>query len=70
MTPKAETSPAETGKWTTESKDPPHGKGNRPQNERAATEWEKIFANCASDPRVASKMYEELIESKSRKDPR
>ena len=30
---------------------------------RKPTEWEKIFANCLSNKRLISKIYEELLSS-------
>ena len=39
-----------------------HSKGNHQQNERQATEWEKISANDTSNKGLISKIYKELIQ--------
>ena len=38
-----------------------HGKGNHKQNKRQPTEWEKIFANDATDKGLVSKIYKQLL---------
>ena len=38
-----------------------HSKGNHKQNERQPTEWEKIFANNATDKGLISKIYKQLM---------
>ena len=37
-------------------------KGNHKQNERRPVEWEKIFANNATDKRLISKVYKQLLQ--------
>ena len=39
-----------------------HSKGNHKQNERQPTEWEKIFANEATDRGLISKIYKQLMQ--------
>ena len=39
-----------------------HGKGDHKQNKKPPTEWKKIFANKATDKRLISKIYKQLIQ--------
>ena len=39
-----------------------HSKGNHKQHERQPIEWEKIFANEATDKRLISKIYKQLMQ--------
>ena len=39
-----------------------HSKRNDKQNEKIPTEWEKIFANNATDKGLISKIYKQLIQ--------
>ena len=39
-----------------------YSKENNQQNEKAATKWERIFANNISGKRLISKIYKELIQ--------
>ena len=39
-----------------------YSKENNQQNEKAATEWERIFLNDISGKGLISKIYEELIQ--------
>ena len=39
-----------------------HSKGNHKQNERRPTEWEKIFANDATNNRLVSKIHKLLMQ--------
>ena len=38
-----------------------HSKGNHKQNERQPTEWEKLFANNATNKGLIFKIYKQLI---------
>ena len=39
-----------------------HSKGNHKQDERQPSEWEKIFANEATDKGLISKIYKQLVQ--------
>ena len=39
-----------------------YSKGNHKQNEKALTDWEKIFANDVTDKGLISKIYKKLIQ--------
>ena len=39
-----------------------HSKGNHKQDKRQPSEWEKIFANEATDKGLISKIYKQLME--------
>ena len=39
-----------------------HSKGNHKQDERQPSEWEKIFANEATDKGLISKIYKQLMQ--------
>ena len=39
-----------------------HRKGNHKQNEKQPTEWEKIFANQATNKGLISKIYNQLMQ--------
>ena len=39
-----------------------HSKGNHKQTKRQPTEWEKIFANDATDNGLVSKIYKQLMQ--------
>ena len=39
-----------------------HSKGNHKQDEKTTSEWEKIFANEATDKGLISKIYKQLIQ--------
>ena len=44
-----------------------HSKGNHQQNERQATEWEKISANDTSNKGLISKIYKIHIKTQYQK---
>ena len=39
-----------------------HSKGNQKQDKRQPSEWEKIFANDATDKGLISKTYKQLMQ--------
>ena len=39
-----------------------HSKGNHKQDEKTHSEWEKIFANEATDKGLISKIYKQLMQ--------
>ena len=39
-----------------------HSKGNHKQNEKQPMEWEKIFANDATNKGLISKIYKQLVQ--------
>ena len=44
-----------------------HNEGNYKQGEKTASEWEKIITNEATDKKVISKIYKQLLQLNSRK---
>ena len=44
-----------------------HSKGNHKHDEKTTLEWEKIFANEATDKGLISKIYKQLILLKNQK---
>ena len=44
-----------------------HSKGNHKQKEKKPTEWEKVFANDATDKALFAKIYKQLIQLKNKK---
>ena len=41
-----------------------YSKGNHKQNKKTISEWEKIFANKATDKELISKIYKQLMQLK------
>ena len=70
MTPKSQATKAKINKWDyIKVKCFRTGKRTSNKMKRQPTEWEKIFANHMSDEGLRSKIYKELIQHNSKKNP-